>query len=1242
MFERISSMMSIASRPVSRRTRGAGERFVAACLAYSESLETRTLLSAGDFDPSFGVGGKVTTEFRDGMTTSVVARATALQADGKIVAAGEGGIARYMPNGSIDVTFGVGGRVEYPYGARSVAIQRDGKIVVGGGIGQYTSDDFVVSRYLSNGMPDTAFDGDGHVLTDFGSTFEAVRDVAIQANGRIVAVGYSNDSIAIARYTTTGAFDTTFDGDGRFLRRFGTHRWDAANAVALQADGRIVVTGISHVDSSFNFTNYDYFVMRLNPGGSLDRTFGSVGFVNTNFGNASYSYDEARNVAIQSDGRIVVTGLSQFGFASYVAVARYNTDGSPDFGFSQWGYKLLPTSTVTNGQNPGGEVAIVQPDGKLLTSTNGWIQRINTDGSNDNSFFVGGELKSALLQPDGKLVVSGTFQGWFGVVRTDAAGVKDATFSADGIAVTDFGPALDEAGGATLQPDGRIVVVGTSQRSFAVARYNSTGTLDTTFSLDGRSVINFGDDTFTAFATDVTVQPDGKTVIVGTVIRIENQSSISHLAIVRLNPDGSLDTTFGGSGKILTDLGGYGGANAVALQSDGRIVVGGFGDGGYFTIVRYLPNGTLDSSFSGDGKQSLVSGYYGSRINDLAILPDGRILAVGDHYTSNGSWPMMIRLMPNGAYDRSFGTNGRRIDSTGSQRTANEVAILSDGSFLVAGNSTEKVNGSETNKMAVSKYDISGNGKFFTAAETIIYASDSTPFEQRQTSSFLRSMIIQPDGRIVLAGSSYAGMTLIRLNSSGERDTSFNGDGRVTALIGPASNPYQDYRGADLLHQPDGRLIVVGSLQTFGSSRPNNKDFALARFLNPTEAATSTTVSLNAAGHIEIKDLWGRDDQLELRVLGGELRVTDMTPDSRVVFTVTGLPTITGNGTKQIRIPVSLISAIGKPLIFNTMAGDDSLVQFGFESAFDSTGLRFLGGLGNDRLSFENDTTPAVWNISATGNGQVTPTGRGTRFFSSVESFRGGAGADEFRLTAGTVATLVRVDGGDGADRIRMAGNADMSLTNEMLTVSGEINERVAIRNVEEATLIGGAGNNVLDATVFSGPATLVGEAGDDTLFGSQFDDVLFGGPGNDLLMGYYGKDRLHGDAGNDILVGGGGADVLRGGGGEDLLIGAHSAHFDRYARPTDRDALFTAWIAPESYADRVNRLLNTGVTGANGLVKLTPANTVFEDGIVDTLFGEDGFDWFFAATTGSNSEVGLASGGLRDLGVDEVLTPLI
>ena len=503
------------------------------------------------------------------------------------------------------MSFGIDGRVEYPYTARSVAIQADGRIVVAGGVGDDSSADFVISRYLTNGTLDTSFDVDGHAITDFGATGEIANDVVIQTNGRIVAVGGSNESIAIARYTTSGALDTTFDGDGRFLRKFGTHRFDTAKAVAIQVDGRIVVAGTSFVESAYNFINHDSFVMRLNHGGSLDRTFGGTGFVNTNYGSGPYSLDEARNLVIQGDGQIVTTGYARISFSSYVTVTRYNTNGTLDTSFDTDGYELLPTAYATNGPSPGGEVAVVQPDGKILTSTNGWLQRLNTDGTSDTTFSVGGTLRTALLQPDAKLVIGGTFLGQFGVIRRDAAGVKDSTFSSDGIAVTEFGPGIDVATSSALQADGRIVVVGSSQRMFALARYTSSGVLDTSFSQDGRATIYFGDDVFDAAASDVAIQADGKIIVVGVVRKSVDQAGTSTIAIVRLNSNGEFDTTFGGTGIVITDLGGFAGANSVALQPDGKIVVGGYGSGS-FTVLRFLSNGTLDRSFSGDGIASFL------------------------------------------------------------------------------------------------------------------------------------------------------------------------------------------------------------------------------------------------------------------------------------------------------------------------------------------------------------------------------------------------------------------------------------------------------------------------------------------------------------------------------------------------------------------------------------------------------------------------------------------------------------
>ncbi len=130
--------------------------------------------------------------------------------------------------------------------------------------------------------------------------------------------------------------------------------------------------------------------------------------------------------------------------------------------------------------------------------------------------------------------------------------------------------------------------------------------------------------------------------------------------------------------------------------------------------------------------------------------------------------------------------------------------------------------------------------------------------------------------------------------------------------------------------------------------------------------------------------------------------------DSRAFFIVTGLPTVTGNGTKQIRISVATIAATGKPLILNALGGDDSLMQFGAETAFDTAGFRFLGGQGNNKLSFDNFINLLVWKLSASGTGTVTPAGQASRFISSIEHLHGSEGADQFRLAAGDQNPLLK------------------------------------------------------------------------------------------------------------------------------------------------------------------------------------------------------------------------------------------
>ncbi len=1229
----------------------------------AEHLEQRALLAAGDPDLSFGMGGQVSTEFDNTSTWGKTALASALQTDGRIVVAGEGALARHLPDGTLDASFGVAGRVAFPYYARSIAIQTDGSIVAVGGTDEFYFEDFVVARYLSNGTLDTSFDADGILLTDFGGT-ETAYGVAIQANGRIVVVGGSNDSIVIARYNTDGALDATFDGDGKFIRRFNTNRSDTAYSVAIDANGKIVVAGTSWVSYTFNSSNRDFFVMRLNTGGFLDRTFDTDGYLNTNFSPGPVSSDEARDVAIQSDGKIVVTGYARINFNDHLAVARYNPDGSLDetFNNSFGGRKAIPIPGFSNRPTAGESVSLLS-DGRILTMANGSLYQFTSDGSLDTTFDgdgvlkFGGLVKTSFIQPDGKIIAAGSTGIQFLVMRFATDGSRDVTFSLDGSVETGFGPSIDEAKGSVLQPNGKLIVVGQSLRAFGIARYNANGSPDLRFSQDGRTTIDFGPTTAESGAADVAVQPDGKIIVVGFVRFKGSTSWSSQFAVVRLNVDGSLDTTFSGDGIAITDVGDFGSANAIALQTDGRIVVGGSGFGQYFTLARYNTDGSPDRTFSGDGIAKIAGVNNASSISEVRILPDGKLLAVGNFFTYNsskyGSALMLARFNDNGTIDTSFGTNGRVIDSTGQQRTGNDVAILPDGSFLVAGDTTFYKNNSASSDTAISRFNSDG-ARLSTRVFTFDWPIRFDPFETFKSRSAASSILVQPNGKILLAGSYDGYLQIVRLNSDETLDTSFSGDGKSVTQLGE-----DDSTLADILQQPDGRLIVVGSRKSKYPARANS-DFAVARLLEVNEPAASTLVTVNSAGNVQISDLWSRDDKLTIQRTGESVLITDQTEDSHAKFQIVGVAGAIGDGTKQISIPLSTIQATGKPLVVSGLVGDDTLTIIGDEEV---NGLSFVGGPGTDTLSQETSNLSAVWNLNAAGTGSVTQAGRFPRHFSNVEYFVGGQAADTFRLNGATSSLQLRLNGGGGQDTIQLTADADITLLNRSfpsgqstLSVSGTMTQQTNLKGFESAILIGGAGNNRIDASRFIGPATLLGrqgndqligtqsndilsgEDGDDVLYGDYGDDTLRGGNGNDFLSGESGNDSLFGETGNDILIGGLGVDLLNGGAGEDLLIGSYSNLLQRFTEASIRDAIVAAWVSADAYTNRVVLLRDTGIAGA---MKLTPGTNVLDDSAVDTLIGGSGLDWFFASNAVAGNEIGLATGGLRLLESGEVVTVL-
>jgi uncharacterized delta-60 repeat protein len=433
----------------------------------------------------------------------------------------------YAAAGDLDSTFDTDGIVVTTGfatgGGNAVAVQSDGKIVVAGHI---FNDDFAVVRFNSDGSPDSSFDSNGLVTTDFGASDQAYA-VAIQSDGKIVVAGTSGTDFALARYNDNGAPDTTFGNFGLVttdVSRSGPG--DSGRAVAIQSDGKIVVAGYSYDSTRFE----EFALLRYNADGTLDTGFGSGGIVVTTIGDTTE--DRGYAVAIQSDGKIVVAGESFLNFA----LARYTSDGVLDTSFDSDGIVI----TDFGSEDVGNAVAI-QTDGKIVVAGASSV----FDSSTTNCMSSGGRF----------------CQYWdFSVARYNGNGSLDTSFSDDGKVTTDLNLRGndDNARGVAIQSDGKIVVSGYSETSIH------------TFS---------GEDEL--FSTD-------------------NQFSVA-----RYTSSGSLDTTFSTDGIVVTDIDGSSDerGNGVAIQTDGKIVVAGsYNERSAFSVIRYI--GATDAGpLCGDGTQ---------------------------------------------------------------------------------------------------------------------------------------------------------------------------------------------------------------------------------------------------------------------------------------------------------------------------------------------------------------------------------------------------------------------------------------------------------------------------------------------------------------------------------------------------------------------------------------------------------------------------------------------------------------
>ena len=411
--------------------------FVIACLCFVLALPSSAAAQAGSLDSSFDGDGKVRANLTKGYD---YASGLVVQADGKLVAAGVasgrgGGFAlvRLAQDGGFDASFSGDGKVFTNVtsgmdGAWDIAVQPDDKLVVGGFAGG-RGGRFALARYNPDGTLDQSFGGDGVVMTNFGSGDDFAYGVVLQPDGKIIAAGGAGGAggrFALARYNTDGTLDDSFSGDGKTTTDF-TARYDYIDAIAIQADGRIVAAGTANYYGS----NARFALVRYGTDGSLDATFSADGKLTTNF---TAGFDGAFALAIQpGDQRIVAAGQA----GKRVAVARYDPAGTLDPTFGNGG---VTTTNFTSGLDYADDVT---------------------------------------LAVDEKIIVAGSADYYgasqFALVRYNADGTLDTGFSGDGRVNTNFTAGFDGALDVEIQPtDGRIVAAGAAGNhgaTFALARY---------------------------------------------------------------------------------------------------------------------------------------------------------------------------------------------------------------------------------------------------------------------------------------------------------------------------------------------------------------------------------------------------------------------------------------------------------------------------------------------------------------------------------------------------------------------------------------------------------------------------------------------------------------------------------------------------------------------------------------------------------------------------------------------------
>jgi uncharacterized delta-60 repeat protein len=562
-------------------------------------------------------------------------------------------IARLHTDGTPDSTWGLLNGISMfrytdtgDHRANAVAIQSDGKVLVAG----IADSKWYVGRFTTTGFFDNNFNGNGRIMASIGGVTDEAKSIYTQG-GVIYTAGYSDNgsrkAFAIASYDLNGVPNPGFNGTGKVIMPISSE--SVANAVAITGNGTAIV------GSTFNGSNRDATILRLKSDGTPESTFDNDGRRTEDPG---YRTAIARGRVVQPDGKLVVAGFTNTdSTGNDFAVMRYNVNGSLDATFGDGGKAMIDFGSV-----------------------------------NEDAWGVA-------LMSDGRIVVAGTradpSSGGFdyAIARLSASGFIDNSFNGNGKLVVPVGTDNDSATGVAVQPDNKIVVVGTvdvsaNNTDFGIVRINENGTLDMSFGTggSGKAIVPVGQERDEA--RGVKIQPDGKIVVAGTIAIQQNID----FAVVRLTTGGTPDNQFGSLGRQITPVGPNADqVQSVALQSDGKILVAGYTIGPTGTtadaaIVRYTTSGAPDNTFDQDGIVKTSMSPTVSAATAITTQPDGKIVIGGGAAFGQQYKFAAARYLSNGALDDTYGIGGKAVfDIDGGSELAWAVAIDPQGRTVIAG-----------------------------------------------------------------------------------------------------------------------------------------------------------------------------------------------------------------------------------------------------------------------------------------------------------------------------------------------------------------------------------------------------------------------------------------------------------------------------------------------------------------------------------------------------------------------------